>query len=202
MKWLIILLLIVIAVRLGRKFAQPRIRIEHLPQRFIVFDLETTGLDPQRDEIIEIGAIRVNRDSIHHETFQMLVKPTRDVPEQITSLTGITQAMLDAEGVPIEEALPAFLNFVGDLRLVAYNAEFDLGFLEKAAARQSRTIHNSVSCALKMARRAWPGRRSYRLADLAKDGNLSGLNAHRALGDSERALIVYMAAASILGTSS
>lgn len=202
MKWLILILLIVIAVRIGRKLARPRVRITHLPERFVVFDLETTGLDPSRDEIIEIGAIRVNRDSIHHETFQMLVKPTQVVPAKITSLTGITQAMLDAEGVPIEEALPAFLDFVGDLRLVAYNAEFDMGFLTSAAARQSRTIHNPVSCALKMARRAWSERSSYRLADLAKDGNLSNHDAHRALGDSERALIVYMAAASILGTSS
>ena len=181
--------------------AQRRISIAHLPERFVVFDLETTGLDPVKHEIIEIGAIRVNRDSINHDTFQAFIKPAKKVPKKITELTGISQMMLDAEGEPIEKILREFLDFLGDLDLVSFNADFDMAFLQNAAARHSITINNSVSCALKMARRAWPGRRSYRLADLAKDGNLSSSDTHRALGDCQRALIVYTAAASELGTT-
>jgi len=108
--------------------------------------------------------------------------------------------MLDAEGEPMESALREFMSFVGNLRLVSFNAEFDMAFLRNAATRQSFTVTNPVSCALKMARRAWPGRKSYRLAELAKDGNLSSEGTHRALGDCQRALIVYTAAASKLGT--
>ena len=173
-----------------------------LPERFVVFDLETTGLDPLKHEIIEIGAIRVNRDSSQHESFQGLVKPTKKLPAKITDLTGITQAMLESEGEPISKALSEFVAFVGELPLVAFNAEFDMAFLQAAARQNSITIQNPVSCALKMARRAWPGRKSYRLTDLAKDGNLSQDGTHRALSDCKRTLTVYAAAAEILRSAS
>jgi DNA polymerase III epsilon subunit family exonuclease len=176
-------------------------RLDHLPEQFIVFDLETTGLDAGKDEIIEFGAIRVNRDSDHHEALQTLVRPSKKIPKKITELTGITQAMVESEGKPLTEAFQEFVAFIGDLPLVSFNAEFDIAFLNNAAKQHSTEINNTVSCALKMARRAWPGRKSYRLADLAKDGNLSTKDSHRALGDCQRALIVYTAAASLLGTT-
>jgi len=199
-EWLLIIVIVAIVIYFLRSRRKPRISLAHLPEQFVVFDLETTGLDPEKHEIIEFGAIRVNRDSVNHDTFQSLVKPSRKIPKKITELTGINQAMLDAEGEPIETALREFLSFVGDLHLVSFNADFDMAFLKNTAARYSISIGNPVSCALKMSRRAWPGRKSYRLADLAKDGNLSSDGTHRALGDCQRALIVYTAAASKLGT--
>jgi DNA polymerase III epsilon subunit family exonuclease len=202
MGWLAIIVIAVIAFYFWRSRATPKISIAHLPAQFVVFDLETTGLDPDKHEIIEIGAIRVNRDSINHDTFQSLVKPTRKVPKRITELTGINQAMLDSDGDSIESALQQFMSFVGALHLVSFNADFDMAFLKNAASRHSICVANPVSCALKMSRRAWPGRKSYRLADLAKDGNLSSAGTHRALGDCQRALIVYTAAASKLGSVS
>lgn len=170
----------------------------------MVFDLETTGLQPESDEIIEIGAIRVNRGSDEHTSFQALVQPRKKIPKKITGITGITQEMVDDDGEPLEEALPQFLDFIGDLRLVSFNAEFDMAFLKNAVSQiePERSIANPVSCALKMARRAWPGRKSYRLSDLAEDGGLSSEGTHRALGDCKRALIVYTAAASQLGAVS
>jgi DNA polymerase III epsilon subunit family exonuclease len=175
------------------------VSIAHLPERFVVFDLETTGLDAAKHEITEIGAIRVNRDSTNHETFQALVKPNKKIPKKIVELTGITQEMLDVDGGAIDEALRGFAAFVGDLRLVSFNAEFDMAFLNAATAKCGLTpFNNPVSCALKMARRAWPGRKSYRLVDIAKDGNLDSKDTHRALGDCQRALTVYCAAASKL----
>lgn len=177
--------------------------LDHLPERFIVFDLETTGLDAAKHEIIEIGAIRVNRDSINHETFQALVKPNKKIPNKIVELTGITQEMLDVDGGTIDETLRDFAAFVGDLRLVSFNADFDMAFLNAATAKCGLSpFNNPVSCALKMARRAWPGRKSYRLADIAKDGHLDSKNMHRALDDCQRALTVYGAAASKLRTAS
>ena len=174
--------------------------IGHLPTQFVVFDLETTGLDPSKHQIIEIGAIRVNRDSNQHDTYQKLVIAKRKLPKKIVELTGITDDLLKSDGVPLEAALKEFSDFVGELRLVSFNADFDLPFLRNAGAIHSIEFHNPTSCALKMARRAWPRRQSYRLADLARDGKLSLSNQHRALGDCERALHVYIAAASKLGS--
>jgi DNA polymerase III epsilon subunit family exonuclease len=169
-----------------------------VPQRFIVFDLETTGLDPTRHEIIEIGAIRVNRDSNAHDTFQALVKPMKRIPKKITQINGISQDMVDREGEPLETVLRDFVEFIEDLPLVSFNADFDMGFLRNAAKQHNLVIRNRVSCALKMARRAWPGRQSYRLCDLAKDGHLSDEDTHRALGDCKRAAFVYTGAATTL----
>lgn len=196
---LVVALLAGLLVYFAKLRTRPRINLAPLPEQFVVFDLETTGLDPAKHEIIEIGAIRVNRDSSNHDTFQQLVKPSKRVPKKITELTGITQAMVDNEGEPLEKALREFLSFAGELRLVSFNAAFDMAFLHNAANKYSVTVSNQVSCALKMARRAWPGRRSYRLIDLAKDGHLSSAGTHRALGDCQRAMIVYAAAASQAG---
>jgi len=170
-----------------------------LPEQFIVLDLETTGLNPEIDEIIEFGAIRVNRDQNNHTTFSTLVKPEGKVPRPITEITGITQGMVDNEGLPLAEAMPQFVEFIGDLPLVTFNADFDMGFLQNAAKRQGLTIKNRYTCALKMARRAWPGLPSYRLVALAKMGNLPDEDTHRALGDCKRALIVFASAVKEIG---
>lgn len=196
---MILLIVAGLAIFLLRGRRTSVVSIAHLPERFVVFDLETTGLDAAKHEITEIGAIRVNRDSTNHETFQALVKPNKKIPKKIVELTGITQEMLDVDGGAIDEALRGFAAFVGDLRLVSFNAEFDMAFLNAATAKCGLTpFNNPVSCALKMARRAWPGRKSYRLVDIAKDGNLDSKDTHRALGDCQRALTVYCAAASKL----
>lgn len=170
-----------------------------LPERFVIFDLETTGLDPHKHEIIEIAAIRANRDSENHDTFRAFVKPKRKIPKKITELTGITQALVDADGQPIDSVLRQFQEFIGEHLLVAYNANFDLAFLNAAAISTGIEFRNDVSCALKMARRAWPGRRSYKLVDIAGDGGLNTSDSHRALGDCQRTLIVFTGAVSLLG---
>ena len=197
------LILVVIAIAGYWLYVRSRssgspIDISHLPATFVVFDLETTGLDSEKHQIIEIGAIRVNRDSNQHETYQNLVHAKRKLPKKIVELTGITDDLLKAEGVPLAQALTEFSEFVGDLRLISFNSQFDLAFLHAAAGQHNLQFSNPSSCALKLARRAWPTRQSFRLVDLARDGNLSMSNQHRALGDCERALHVYIAAASKL----
>jgi DNA polymerase III epsilon subunit family exonuclease len=171
-----------------------------LPPHFVVFDLETTGLDASIHEIVEIGAIRVNRDSDVHQTLRALVRPKSVIPSKITELTGITNSMVARDGDSLEKALTDFLDFAGDLPLVAFNAEFDMAFLRAAALDvfPDRPIKNQVACALKMSRRAWPGLKSYRLSYLAKMGGLSLADEHRALGDCRRTLTVYTGAATKL----
>jgi DNA polymerase III epsilon subunit family exonuclease len=171
-----------------------RRRLSILPERFIVLDIETTGLKPEKDEIIEVAAIRVNRDSQEHDSFRAFVKPRRKIPEKITSITGITQEMVERDGEPIEQVIRHFHEFVGEHRIVAFNAEFDMAFLRRDATAVGLEFRNEVSCALDMARRAWPKRRSYKLKDLANDGGLDTSDSHRALGDCKRALTIYTAA--------
>lgn len=175
--------------------------VSYLPAQFVVFDLETTGLDPSRHQIIEIGAICVNRDELEHETFERLVSIEKKIPRRIVELTGITDGMLRTKGVLLGDAMADFSRFVGGLRLVSFNADFDLSFLRVAASQCGIRFDNPSSCALKMARRAWPGLRSYRLMDLAQIGGISLKNPHRAIGDCERALHVYLAAANKLQSS-
>jgi len=170
-----------------------------LPKHFVIVDLETTGLDVDTHEIIEIAALKVQRDPERHTTFAALVKPVHTVPSDITALTGITQAMLDHQGEHVSEVMATFLDFVGEARLVFFNASFDGAFLSKAAKCIGRTMDNPVSCALDMARRAWPGLRSYKLVALAQSHGLETRGHHRALTDCALTLPIYCAAATQLG---
>ncbi len=199
MPWIILIVVaVIVAYYLFRNKSQTA-DISHLPEQFVVVDIETTGLDPEKHEIIEIGAVKVNRDSKVHTTLTALVKPKGKLPKKITELTGITDEMLARDGEILESAMSDFLDFVGDLRLVYFNAPFDHAFLTKAAETSGRKIENPVSCALDMSRRAWPGLKSYKLASLAGIGGLDTNGNHRALKDCELTVTVYAAAASKLG---
>jgi len=170
-----------------------------LPLEFVVLDLETTGLSPERDEIIEIGAIRVIRGSDRHRGFQALVIPENGVPKRITEITGITPQMINDKGENLAGVLTEFVEFIGDLPLVTFNAAFDMGFLHNAASKHGIKIRNRYTCALQMARRAWPGLQSYRLVDLAAIAHLDDDDTHRALGDCKRTVTIFCSAASHIG---
>ncbi|WP_343347697.1 3'-5' exonuclease [Sphingomicrobium sp. XHP0239] len=174
---------------------EPRPLAEVLPERFVVYDLETTGLSPAKHEIIEIGAIRVHRDSDQHETFSTLVMPKGRISSRITEITGINRAMIKKDGMEPVAALVAFREFVGDLPMVAFNAPFDAGMLEAACDRHGQDrFPNEHDCALALSRRVWPGRKSYRLSAICADAGISLNGEHRALADCERALRIYVAA--------
>lgn len=170
------------------------------PEKFIVFDFETTGLNPAVNEIIEIGAIRFYRDYDCLDTFQALVRPKNKIPNRITELTGITQHMVDDKGYALNFVLPEFLEFIGELPLVAFNAAFDISFLDNALTQCQLPIkhNNRVACALEMARRTWPGLESYKLLDLDKLLGITFEETHRALDDCNRALHVFLEAATKL----
>ena len=171
----------------------------YLPDTFVVIDLETTGLNANSDEIIEVAAIRYRSGSTNHQTIQALIKPSKALPELITSITGITQQMLDADGEDLLDVIKDIIDFVGNDRIVTFNAEFDMAFLNIAISRlELKRLNNPISCALKMARRAWPNRKSFKLTELASDGGFFQRNSHRALEDARCALIVYAAAANQL----
>ena len=202
---IITIALYIIAKRNQAKTSKVNFKI--FPTQFVVFDLETTGLNPESNEIIEIGAIKVDLsnsanslDQLQVKSFEVLIKPTKSVPKKITEITGITQEVLDSSGGLLSDELPDFLEFIGDLPLVSYNADFDMAFLYQAVAKvfPDEQLKNKVSCALKMARKAWPGLKSYKLSELSKIMKLDADNEHRALGDTKRTLVIYVHAATEL----
>ena len=195
-----IVLLVAIAALVGYRFLN-RVSVDHLPESFVVFALETTGPDPERHEIVEIGAIRVGRDLVVQDSFRSLVSSSAVIPRRVTELTGITQSAIDSEGKPLAEVLTAFTAFAGELPLVAYNADLGMAFLGAAAQRSGVAIGNRITCSKKMASRAWPERKSQGLSELAKVDKAVGAAAHRILDECRKVLSVYVAAASRLGTA-
>lgn len=96
---------------------------------YVSIDLETTGLNPKRDRIIEIGAIRVEQGQIVEE-FSTFVDPGRKLEERITELTGIRDEDL-ADAPQLDEVFPQLLEFMGELPLLGHSILFDYSFLKK-----------------------------------------------------------------------
>lgn len=160
---------------------------------FAVADIETTGLKAHSAEIIELAAILVKPDGSVTSEFSMLVKARNHIPTEITQLTGITQAELDANGEPPAEALSAFFRHIGNRPVFFHNAPFDRSFLGVASAANKLKFKNTVHDTLPVARRAWPYLGTYKLSALAEHVGVSAPK-HRALGDSHAALAVLLAA--------
>jgi DNA polymerase III subunit epsilon len=154
--------------------------------RFVVVDLETTGGPAAAGSIIEIGACRMEGRRIA-ATFETLVRPRMAIPRFITGLTSITNEMV-REAPPIERALPAFRDFLGDAVMVAHNAPFDHSFLDFEFRRLFGIgLRNPVLCTLRLSRRLLPSLRRRRLDALAEHFGLSTAGRHRGLGDARMA---------------
>lgn len=154
----------------------------HASDRVVLIDLETTGLRPDRDEIIEFGAIRLGGDE--ETEFSCLVRPAGPLPQRIAELTGLTDGVLQEQGLAMDRALEQFLAFIGRDRLVGYNLPFDMAFLRTACQRAGRTMpaNRSVDL-LNLARRKLSGVSNFKLATLAAHFALPQQASHRALAD-------------------
>lgn len=151
---------------------------------FVVVDLETTGGSPSSSEITEIGAVKVCGGEVLGE-FGTLVNPGVPIPPTITVLTGITTAMVIA-APPIEQVLPAFLEFAHGAVLVAHNAGFDVGFLKAGTARMDLAWPNpAVVDTVRLARRVVTRDEApnHKLASLARVFGAATTPNHRALQD-------------------
>lgn len=159
-------------------------------ENYTVIDLETTGLDPASDAIVEYGALRV-RDGRPAEEFSALVRQSAALPPTIVQLTGITPEML-AQGMEAQAALEAFLDFVGSDPLVGYNLAFDLKFLRIACIRRGRPLLTNRSIdLLPLSRRKITGVSNYKLLTLVQHFGVAGCVAHRALPDCRLIQKVY-----------
>jgi DNA polymerase-3 subunit epsilon/ATP-dependent DNA helicase DinG len=116
----------------------------------VALDIETTGLDPNRDAIIEIAAVRFSGHRVEAE-WNKLVNPGRPIPAMITQLTGISNEMV-RNAPPLKAVIREFADFVGDDPVVGHNVRFDLGFLQKSNILQ----HNQVIATYELAAVALP----------------------------------------------
>ncbi|MDE3089043.1 MAG: 3'-5' exonuclease, partial [Chloroflexota bacterium] len=98
-----------------------------MPRTYVALDLETTGLQSERDAIVEIGAVKFRGDDVL-DTWSSLVNPQRPLPHKIERLTGISQSQVD-RAPSLHSILPALMRFVGESPLVGHNIKFDLSFL-------------------------------------------------------------------------
>jgi len=160
---------------------------------FVAFDLETTGLSPQLDRIVEIGAVRFV-DGRETGRYGTLVNPEMPMPPGAAAVNGITDAMLAGQR-SIREVLPEFLAFIEGAVLVAHNATFDLGFVNSAMGRLGKgRLANEFVDTRGMAQKAFPGRSNYKLQSLALDLGVKAVEAHRAVDDARVCLEVFQAA--------
>lgn len=157
---------------------------------YTVLDIETTGLDPSFDEIIEVSAIRV-RDGVVSDSFSSLAKPSEPLDDFIIELTGITNEMLDA-APSISDVLPQFVRFIGDDVVVGHNVNFDINFIyDQSDALGLAPFGNDFVDTMRLARKLFPELPNHRLGTLAKYLNVPQPIAHRAAADCETTNSVY-----------
>ena len=151
----------------------------------VSLDLETTGLDPLRDAIIEIGAVKFRGDEVL-DTFSILINPGRAIPPKITELTGIADR--DVSNAPkLFDVLPRLSSFVRDLPIVGHNIAFDLGFLNK----QRLFLDNLGMDTFELAGMLIPHAERYNLGSLAREVGIALPATHRALDDARVAHVLY-----------
>jgi len=148
---------------------------------FVVFDIETTGLDPKLEKIVEIGAVKI-KNGIFTETFSSLINPQRPIPPEATAVHGITNE--DVKEKPtIDLVLPDFYKFVKDSTLVAHNLPFDIGFLELIGEKMGIYFDNEKLDTLTLARKTLAHLKKFNLPYLTKLFSITHESKHRAVDD-------------------
>lgn len=155
---------------------------------YVCIDLETTGLNPKTDRIIEIGIVRVQDNEVVQE-WETLVNPGRNLEERITELTGIKDEQL-ASAPMVEEVLPTLLEIVGDNPLLGHGVLFDYSFVKKAAVNRKMVFEKDGIDTLRIARKYLTDLESRGLGYLCKYYGINH-NAHRALGDARATVELY-----------
>ena len=157
---------------------------------YVLVDIETTGLSPRTDEIIEIGAIKVKENKIV-DTFDTLLKIDDYLNPFITKLTGITNDMLE-EGIEQQEALEGFVEFAGNEIIMGHNVNFDINFIyDKCESYLDYYLSNDFVDTMRIAKHILPNVRNYKLGTLADYFDVDYRNAHRGLKDVEITYEVY-----------
>lgn len=161
------------------------------PEDYVVFDTETTGLDIDKDQIIELGATRISGGKVG-ESFHALVRVQKPLPKKVVELTGITDELLATKGISLEKAIDSFLEFVGADPVVAHNASFDCGFVQVACEEcDLDDFDNEAIDTIDLAKKKLPRAENYHLKTLADLLNLDNKHPHRAESDCEVTLRLF-----------
>ncbi|MCH5210775.1 MAG: PolC-type DNA polymerase III [Oscillospiraceae bacterium] len=150
---------------------------------FVVFDIETTGLDKNKNNITEIGAVKVVNGEIV-DKWSTFVNPCQPIPENIVDLTGINDNMVK-DAPKIGEILPDFFEFAKDCILVAHNASFDIGFIKKAAKDMGLDFDFTCLDTLMLARGMYPQLPNFKLDTITRHLHVILENHHRAVDDAK-----------------
>ena len=165
---------------------------QNFDDTYVIFDLETTGLSPVNDRIIEIGAVKMCGGKVT-DSFSTFVNPQIPIPFNIESLTGISDSMVENAGT-IEEILPEFLEFCKGAVMVAHNAGFDVGFIkEKTDAILGRKFECTVVDTVALSRALLPSLGKFTLDHVAKALGVPPFNHHRAVDDAEACADIFAA---------
>lgn len=150
---------------------------------FVAFDTETTGLNPKKDRIVEIGAVKYRNGKIIEEK-NWLINPGKSIPWWSTKVHGITNKMVK-DAPSFAEAYPDFQKFIKGAVLIAHNARFDIAFVKEEVRRvKGKAPNNFVVDSLGLFRTWFPDLESHSLASVASHAKVSGDEFHRALADS------------------
>lgn len=158
-----------------------------------IIDFETTGLDPHRgDRPTEVAVVFVRNQQIV-DRYQRLINPGRSIPSFVTSLTGITNAMV-RDAPPVEKAMEELHQRIGNTPLIAHNASFDKKFLDTELERIGKDRRQDFICSMRVARRVLWNASNFKLGTLVKHVGLTfSSDAHRALADAEMTAKLWVA---------
>ncbi|MBN2830438.1 MAG: ribonuclease H-like domain-containing protein, partial [Candidatus Cloacimonetes bacterium] len=164
---------------------------ELLKFTFICFDIETTGLSKEKDEIIEIGAVKY-KDGVEIDRFSEFIKPRQKVPFFIKQLTHISDEQIES-GKSAFEVLEKFRDFIGDDFLVAHNSSFDYPFVSHHMLLNGfMPLSNHIFDTLDLARIYLPFEANHKLATVAEFFEVVNESAHRAIHDAETTALVFV----------
>lgn len=156
---------------------------------FVALDLETTGINPAEDRIIEIGAIKVI-DGKEYDMFSTFVNPEMKIPARITEITGIDDKMV-CDAPVIKEIFPKLIYFLEEYPLLGHNIIFDYSFLKTVAVNMGLSFEKQGIDTLKMARRVYAQAESKRLEFLCDYLQIDAGTSHRAYDDARSAKCLY-----------
>lgn len=160
------------------------------PVNYTIIDLETTGLDPEFDEIIEMSALKIkNNEIVDH--FSTLIQPEYEIDDFITELTGITHEML--ENAPLlEEKIADFINFIDNDIIVGHNVNFDINFLYDNYLRlENKELKNDYIDTMRLSKNFLKELNHHRLIDLVDYYNINVEGFHRAMLDCKSTFDIY-----------
>lgn len=164
---------------------------------YVAFDLETTGLSCDTDEIIEIGALKV-KDGKVVDRFMTLVHPKKAITPEITAITGITNDMT-ADAPEVSVVIPEFLDFCGDDVVLGHNVMFDYKFVKTFARRCGLEFEKKGIDTLKIARKVLPQLPSKSLGCVCEHFQVINSAAHRAYHDALATAKIYQMMAHYYG---